>query len=76
LRQELELTRKRGYSTDAEEFMAGMAAVAVPIRDIQDRLVSTLSVHAPLQRLGLSDLVAKVDTLQAGARELSELLNS
>jgi DNA-binding IclR family transcriptional regulator len=76
LRDELELTRKRGYSTDAEEFMEGMAAVAVPIRDVQDRLVATLSVHAPLQRLNLSDLVAKVDTLKAGARELSELLNS
>ncbi|WP_227270103.1 IclR family transcriptional regulator [Roseobacter weihaiensis] len=76
LKAELETTRKRGYSTDAEEFMDGMAAVAVPIYDMQHRLVSTLSVHAPLQRLGLSDLVAKVDLLKDAAHELSELINT
>ncbi len=76
LKAEIELTRKRGYSTDAEEFMEGMAAVAVPIRDTQDRLVSTLSVHAPLQRLGLQDLVAKVHILFAAADELSDLINT
>ncbi len=76
LLEELETTRKRGYSTDNEEFMEGMAAVAVPVRDMQNRLVSTLSVHAPLQRLGLDDLVAKVDTLKDGAQELSKLINA
>ena len=32
LQAELELTRSRGYSTDNEEFMTGMAAVAVPAK--------------------------------------------
>ena len=76
LRDELEATRKRGFSTDNEEFMEGMAAVAVPIHDEQRRLVSTLSVHAPLQRLGLPELVGRVTTLQSAAAELSELINS
>jgi IclR family acetate operon transcriptional repressor len=76
LKAELEVTRKRGYSTDDEEFMEGMAAVAVAIRDGQDRLVSTLSVHAPLQRVSLEDLVQKVDTLFAAADELSKLINA
>lgn len=76
LKSELEMTRKRGFSTDAEEFMEGMTAVAVPIRDAQGRLVSTLSVHAPLQRVALEDLVAKVDTLFSAANELSRLMNS
>ncbi len=76
LKAEIEITRKRGFSTDAEEFMEGMTAVAVPIRDTQGRLMSTLSVHAPLQRVGLDDLVAKVDKLFAAAGELSELVNA
>ena len=76
LKTELELTRKRGYSTDAEEFMEGMAAVAVPIYDMQDRLVSTLSVNAPLQRLSVENLVEKVDILFEAASELSNLINS
>ncbi|ABG33545.1 IclR family transcriptional regulator [Roseobacter denitrificans] len=76
LKAELDLTRKRGFSTDDEEFMEGMAAVAVPIYDTQKRLVSTLSVHAPLQRQSLEDLVAKIDSLFAAASELSDLINT
>lgn len=76
LKAELEKTRKRGYSTDDEEFMEGMSAVAVPIHDIQGRLVSTLSLHAPLLRLELSGLENKVDLLKDAARELSELINA
>lgn len=76
LKKELDLTRKRGYSTDDEEFMEGMTAVAVPIRDAQNRLVSTLSVYAPLQRINLDGLIAQVDTLFAAAEELSDIFNT
>jgi DNA-binding IclR family transcriptional regulator len=76
LKAELEITRKRGFSTDNEEFMEGMVAVAVPIRDAQNRVVSTLSVNGPLQRISLDGLVSKVDTLFAAAEELSDIINS
>ena len=73
LREELEHTRARGYSTDNEEFMIGMAAVAVPVTDGRGRLVATLSVHAPVQRHSLDDLVAALPLLQSAAENLSEL---
>ena len=76
LKKEIQITRKRGFATDDEEFMEGMAAVAVPIFDAQERLVSTLSVHAPLQRFGLESLVKRVDTLFNAAHELTLLINS
>ncbi len=76
LKAELATTRKRGYSTDDEEFMEGMVAVAVPIIDDQGRLVSTLSAHAPLQRNDLPALEANVETLKLAAVQLSELLLS
>ncbi len=76
LKSELELTRKRGFSVDDEEFMEGMTAVAVPVHDAQNRLVSTLSVNAPLQRITLNELIAKVDTLKEAADELSEVINA
>lgn len=76
LREEIEFTRKRGYSTDNEEFMEGMSAIAVPVHDLQGRLVSTLSVHAPVQRQTLTDLVTRVDVLKDAAEELSKLMNA
>jgi len=74
LRREIELIRKHGYATDQEEFMENMVAVAVPIRDDQGRLVSTLSIHAPVQRLSLDDLLGHLPRLTRAASELSELL--
>ena len=70
----LEKTREQGYSTDAEEFMDGMVAVAVPVLDNLGRLTSTLSLHAPTQRVSLEDLVKHLDRLKEAASELSELM--
>lgn len=67
--------RERGYSTDNEEFMDDMIAVAVPILDDNGRLVSTLSFHAPVQRLSMEDAIGNVDRLKAAARRLSDLLS-
>lgn len=72
---ELELTRKRGYATDDQEFMAGMTAVAVPILDNRGRLLSTLSIHAPEQRRTLADLIANLGPLRDAAAELTAILD-
>ena len=73
LRKELTETRKRGFSQDNEEFMAGMAAIAVPIWDSQDRLLATLSVHAPVMRCSLEQIIGFFEPLRAAADKLSEL---
>lgn len=74
LRGELAEIARRGYSTDNEEFMEGMTAIAVPIPDGQGRLVATLSIHAPAQRLDVSGLTDALSALQSGAEKLSDLL--
>ena len=74
LSAELTRIRKNGYSTDDEEFIAGMAAVAVPVTDAQGRLFAILAAHAPVQRHNLDDLIAFLPILKRGARELSNLV--
>ncbi len=76
LRTEIGHIAENGYSTDNEEFMPGMAAVAVPVTDDQDRLAATLSVHAPTQRHDLESLKKFLNTLQDGADKLRRLLLS
>lgn len=75
LSDEMATIREKGYSTDNEEFMDGMAAIAVPIRDDQKRLLSTLSLHAPIQRMDLNDLVASLAVLKEAASRLETLLD-
>jgi IclR family acetate operon transcriptional repressor len=74
LRRALQETRARGYSEDAEEFMEGMIALAVPIRDDCGRLAATLSFHAPKIRVSLTDARAYLPRLRAAAAELGRLL--
>ncbi len=74
VRNEIHRVSRNGYSTDDEEFMSGMTAIAVPILDGRERLVATLSVHAPVQRHDVDGLMQFLDTLRQGARKLSSLL--
>lgn len=73
---EIQNVRKAGYSVDNEEFMEGMIAVGVPIFDANNRLVSTLSFHAPVQRMTLEDAVTHLDLLNDAARDLSAILTA
>ncbi|MDF3414758.1 IclR family transcriptional regulator [Sulfitobacter sp. M57] len=74
LSEEITAIRERGYSTDNEEFMDGMVAVAVPIRDDLGRLMSTISLHAPDQRVSVADLETHLERLRAAADDLSEMM--
>lgn len=74
LKAEISQISNQGYSTDNEEFMMGMAAVAVPVVDENSRLVATLSVHAPTQRYNLDGLIVFLPLLKKAAEKLSRLV--
>ncbi|NVK41549.1 MAG: IclR family transcriptional regulator [Oceanospirillaceae bacterium] len=59
---------------DNEEFIDGMVAIAVPIRDRQGRLFACLFTHAPILRKSLDDLLAFEPLLRQAAVELGELI--
>ena len=71
---EIEKVRAQGYAADDEEFMDGMIALAVPILDGADRLVATLSFHAPTMRFDKAKALTHLPALKAAAAELSSLL--
>jgi DNA-binding IclR family transcriptional regulator len=74
LKQSLAAVRAQGYAMDAEEFMDGMIAIAVPVMNGQGRLTATLSIHAPDQRKSLADLVAMCGPLLTAARALEAMI--
>lgn len=76
LKEELAATRLRGYATDDQEFMSGMSALAVPIKDSERRLLSTLSIHAPIQRHEVASLVCQLAKIQSTAHRIEDLLDS
>lgn len=73
---ELMLTRERRFAEDREEFMEGMIALAVPVLESHGRLLSTLSVHAPTQRLPMAAAREHLDALREAAAALSHLVRA
>ncbi|MEO0357201.1 MAG: IclR family transcriptional regulator [Pseudomonadota bacterium] len=74
LTHELAKIRSQGYATDNEEFMVGMVALALPVKDPKGRLMSTVSIHAPVQRLNLNQLLTHLPKLKDAAAQLSALV--
>ncbi len=75
LAEELVATAERGYSLDNEEYIEGMVAMAVAVRDRQNRLYATLSFHAPCMRLPFSAVSDFLPQLRAASEQLSALLD-
>jgi len=62
LREDLQLTRSRGYSVDQAEHQPGLHCVGAPIRDLSGRVFAAISVSGPAWKMPLSDVsrVAKI----------------
>ena len=71
LLEELALVRKRGYAIDNEEFVEGMVAIAVPVKDADRRYVGALAFHGPIQRIDVNGAISKKEVLMDGADRLS-----
>lgn len=74
LLQELRRVRNNGYALDREEFIEGMIALAVPVLDTNDRLMVTLSFHAPKPRFDVDKALRYLAPLRRAAADLSELV--
>lgn len=61
-REELELTRARGYSVDQAEHQPGLHCLGAPIRDLSGRVFAAISVSGPAWKMPMSEAgrVAKI----------------
>jgi DNA-binding IclR family transcriptional regulator len=74
LMDEIARIRDQGFSEDNEEFIDAMIALAVPVLDQHDRLVSTLSFHAPTPRMSMEVAHTHLNRLRKAAGDLGQLL--
>lgn len=74
LERQLAQIRRRGFSEDDEEFLAGVCCLAVPVRDGRGRVIAGLAVSAPSARFNLERARAHLDDLVRTAAELGREL--
>lgn len=71
---ELRDIRKLGYSLDREEFLDGMVALSVPVKDPSGRFIAALAMHGPTQRLSIQGMVDHVGLVQDAAEKLAKVI--
>lgn len=71
LRQQLDLTKARGYSVSFEEQHIGVSSVSAAILDHRARAIGAIAVVAPSYRLGLDRLHALGRDVMEAARRIS-----
>jgi DNA-binding IclR family transcriptional regulator len=74
LREECDAIAAAGHAVDREEFIAGLIAVAVPVRNAQGSVRGALAVHAPRSRMTLEQATAQLPALCSAARRMGKLL--
>lgn len=67
---------KQGYSLDREEFLMGLVAIAVPIRNSRNTVVAALACHGPTGRFSLKKAVEILPRLQRAAEQLKKTIKS
>lgn len=75
LRTELSRIRRARVSTDDEEYVAGLACVAVPVRATSGRVVASVAIQAPVARMPLASVLAHRAALEQAANELGRTLD-
>lgn len=74
LKHEIELTRKRGYSLDDEEYHPGVRCLAVPVRSSDGSVVAALGITAAVVRFPKENIPPTAKAVIAAAAELSAQL--
>lgn len=75
LKEELKRLAKEDIGVDNEEFMHGMVAVAVPLKNSDDQFFGALAMHAPSARLSMEQALDYIPRLREAAVELLEVIN-
>ena len=74
LRSECLAIAQQGHALDREEFIAGLIALAVPVRSAQGGVRAAVAVHAPTARLSVTEALARLPALKHAAARLAALL--
>ena len=64
--------KRRGYSVDDQEFLAGVVCLAVPVRDSEGTLCAALAISAPAARLSIGKALQQLPLMRQTAEKLGQ----
>lgn len=72
---ELEKVRRQGFAIDDEEYIPGLIAVAVPVRDSDGKVVASIAAQAPTGRLQLDEAIAFLPQMKQAAELMAQTVD-
>jgi len=75
LKEELKRLSNEDIGVDNEEFMQGMVAVAVPLKNADGAFFGALAMHAPSAPMNMQEALQQLPKLRTAAEELVGLIN-
>jgi Transcriptional regulator len=76
LEASLQRIRIQGVGVDDEEFVRGMVAIAVPVKDAHDRVLAAIACHTPTAQRPMSKLLDYVEPMRKAAQEMTEVFST
>ena len=73
LRAQLKLITKKEVGYDKGEYIDGMIALAVPVKNEMGEVCFSIAVHAPSARISIEELEAYLPQLNEAAKKIAEL---
>jgi IclR family transcriptional regulator, acetate operon repressor len=71
LENEFKKIREVGYAVDNEEYLVGIACLAVPVTDDDNRVVAAVATHFPTSRMSLTEAQVHLPAMRAAAESIS-----
>ncbi|MFN5266641.1 MAG: IclR family transcriptional regulator [Burkholderiales bacterium] len=72
---ELEKVRKQGFAVDDEEYIPGIIALAVPVRDGDGKVVASISAQAPTGRLRIEQAMEFLPQMKQAAESMAQTVD-
>lgn len=73
---ELKIVKEKGYAVDAEETMIGLLCVAAPIFNNENKVVASISISSPKQRLDNDTIDTYKEYVKDAARRISKQMGA
>lgn len=74
LRKVLAEIREQGYAISSEEIFEGVTSIAAPVRDYTGKVIASVNIVGPLQRLNRNTIPSNIKKVVAAGNEISEKL--
>lgn len=72
---DLAAVRQNGYAVDNGEFLQGISCVAMPVRNLDEKVVAAVAISVPGDRVGVREMMDCLPAMRSAAQALTATID-